>query len=278
MIEHLFDSVNVVAASSLIRRTRRHEFVTTTHKNRSDPTWRQTWRAMTSRAQADDTVRDHGCDHTRSRSVRRTRRGAVRLSPGYGDRTLAPLEDAELLARVVDRDRRAIEVLYERHAGWLQVRLERRCGNPDLADLALQDTFLSVWKTASKWRGDGEVAAWLWGIAVRRLVDHIRSAGRRVDTRSIDTADPTTQLTDEAPTPEETVVDDRPDADLADALADLPPELLEVIVATTVDGLTNREAADLLGIPVGTLKTRARKARGLLQSAIPHAAPEGATR
>ena len=83
-------------------------------------------------------------------------------------------EDAALLARVSRGDRSALEQLYRRHASWMTARLESRCGDPDLADLALQDTFVAVWRSAGKFRGDGQVAAWLWGIAVRRLIDQLR--------------------------------------------------------------------------------------------------------
>jgi len=218
---------------------------------------------MSSRALADNTVGDHTCDHLYLRPRR-----WIRLSPGYDDRTLAPIDDAELLSRVADRDRRALEVLYERHAGWLQIRLEKRCGDPELADLALQDAFLSVWKSASSWRGDGEVAAWMWGIAVRRLVDILRREKRRPKTNSIDDdARSSGDIVDNSPTPEDRVVANA-NTELTAAINDLPTELFDVIIATTVDGLSNREAAALLGIPVGTLKTRARRARALLQGML----------
>ena len=48
------------------------------------------------------------------------------------------------------------------------------CADPDAVDDVLQDTFVAVWKGAERWRGDGEVAAWLWGIAARRLVSRLR--------------------------------------------------------------------------------------------------------
>ena len=75
-------------------------------------------------------------------------------------------------------------------------------------------------------------------------------------------------MPDTAPTPEERVLGATTEPGLASALGDLTPELLDVVVATTVDGLTNKEAAVMLGIPVGTLKTRARKARRLLQESL----------
>ncbi|NNE12102.1 MAG: RNA polymerase sigma factor, partial [Ilumatobacter sp.] len=83
-------------------------------------------------------------------------------------------EDLALLARIADRDRLALELLYRRHAAWLTARLQSRCGDPEMTDIAIQDTFLAAWNSAKKFRGEGDVAAWLWGIAIRRLIDQLR--------------------------------------------------------------------------------------------------------
>ena len=83
------------------------------------------------------------------------------------------VEDTELIAAVAAGDRDALASLYERHAPWLQIRLRRRCGDDDLVAEALQETFVAAWRGAGQWRGDGAAGAWLWGIAVRRLVDLI---------------------------------------------------------------------------------------------------------
>ena len=83
--------------------------------------------------------------------------------------------DAELLTAIAAGDRGALESLYHRHARWLLVRLHHRCTDADLVDTALQDAFLSVWRSAGNYRPDaGEAAAWLWSIAVRRLIDQLR--------------------------------------------------------------------------------------------------------
>src|SRR4051794_28424334 len=86
-----------------------------------------------------------------------------------------PLSDAMLLARVADCDVGGFRALYERHAGLVPLRLARRCNDRDLVGDAVQDTFVAVWQRPRSFRGDGEVAAWLWGIAIRRLVSRLRS-------------------------------------------------------------------------------------------------------
>src|SRR5215469_6631565 len=83
-------------------------------------------------------------------------------------------DDAALLRAVAGGDEEALAALYDRHAGWLKVRLTRRCASPDLVDHAVQDTFLALWREARTYRGRGDVAAFIWGIGVRRLIDAIR--------------------------------------------------------------------------------------------------------
>ncbi len=87
---------------------------------------------------------------------------------------IAGLTEEQLLAAVADGDRGALRVLYDRHAPWLALRLSRRCGDRDIVDDALQDTFVAVWRQAARYDGRGEVAAWIWGIAIRRMIDLLR--------------------------------------------------------------------------------------------------------
>src|SRR4051794_33011242 len=82
--------------------------------------------------------------------------------------------DAEVLAAVAAGDRLALAVLYRRHGPWLLVRLSRRCADASVVDEVLQDTFVAVWQGATKYSGQGDVAAWVWGIGIRRLVDALR--------------------------------------------------------------------------------------------------------
>jgi DNA-directed RNA polymerase specialized sigma24 family protein len=66
-------------------------------------------------------------------------------------------DDAALLRAVARGDETALAALYDRHAGWLTVRMTRRCALPDLVDHAVQDTFLALWREA------GALADQAWG-------------------------------------------------------------------------------------------------------------------
>ncbi|WP_214106288.1 RNA polymerase sigma factor [Acrocarpospora catenulata] len=166
--------------------------------------------------------------------------------------------DARLLGAVAEGDRRALEILYGRHAPWLILRLTRRCADQMIVDEAVQDTFLAVWRTAGKWNGKGEVAAWIWGIGIRRLLDQVR---RRP-------AVPLPSYEQRMISAEEQVLLGVEYGELGHALGRLSPELRAVVQATVLDGLTTREAGKLLGIPAGTVKTRMMRAKAALREGL----------
>jgi DNA-directed RNA polymerase specialized sigma24 family protein len=85
--------------------------------------------------------------------------------------------DETLLLAVAERDMGAFRTLYERHAGWLAIRLARRCNDRDLVADAIGDTLVAVWQRPQGFRGDGDIAAWVWRIAIRRLVSRLRTRG-----------------------------------------------------------------------------------------------------
>jgi RNA polymerase sigma-70 factor, ECF subfamily len=150
---------------------------------------------------------------------------------------------------------------------WLAARLRSRCFDDGLVADAVEDTFLALWKSAGRWRGDGDVAAWIWGIGVRQLVTHLRRAGRQVR------PDPFPASTEDA-SAEERVLEQVAFGDTGAALSRLSPELLEVVQAMVFDGLTAREAGRMLGLPEGTVKGRIRKAKAVLRAELGTAAFE----
>ncbi|MFK3984154.1 RNA polymerase sigma factor [Micromonospora sp. NPDC050397] len=172
--------------------------------------------------------------------------------------------DEELLRLIGGGDRRAFEAFYARNAPWLVLRLRRRCRDPELVSELLQETFLTVWRAAAGYRGDGEVVGWLWAVASRRLID----ASRRALARPRTVAEPDEDLLTWSPSAEDEAIAGAYDERLERALRRLSPELRAVLQATVLDGLTVREAALLLGVPEGTVKTRAMRARRELREAL----------
>ncbi|WP_051218254.1 RNA polymerase sigma factor [Nocardioides insulae] len=179
-----------------------------------------------------------------------------RIPAGEDERT-----DAVLLTAVADGDRSAFHELFRRHEPWLSARLTYRCPDPAIVDQAIDDTFLSVWRRPRGWRGEGEVAAWLWGIAIRSLLHELRPRRNVVERLS-------GLRTREPDSPEELVLARLEHSSIGVALESLSPELLAVVQATVLDGLSTREAAALLGIPSGTVKSRMSRARTQLRGAL----------
>lgn len=171
-------------------------------------------------------------------------------------------DDPGLLEALAAGDLGALRQLYDRHAPWLSVRLARRCNDREVVADVLQDTFVAVWQGAGRYRGTGDVGAWLWGIAIRRLVSRLRSRRGDVllrDPSPVDRAQ--TTLEDELLAGVEY-------GDLGRAMAALSPELRAVVQATVLDGLTTREASRLLGIPQNTVKTRVHRAKARLRASL----------
>ena len=168
--------------------------------------------------------------------------------------------DEVLLTDVASGDRPALRTLYERHGPWLVLRLSRRCSDPGLIEEVVQDTFVAVWRGAKRFRGEGDVAAWIWGIGIRRLIDRLRRRPAALQAF--------VEASSTFVSAEEEVLLGVEHGDLGGALNRLSPELRAVMQATALDGLTTREAGQLLGIPQGTVKTRLMRARHELREAL----------
>jgi RNA polymerase sigma-70 factor (ECF subfamily) len=180
-----------------------------------------------------------------------------------------PRNDESLVRAVADGDEEALRILFGRHAPWLYLRLARRCADPGVVEEAVQDTFVAVWRKPSAYRGSGDVAAWLWGIALRRMVDRLRRPSRLAQRlRALSPESTGDRSASNEPSAEEQVLLGVQFGDLAGALNRLSPELRAVLQATVLDGLSTREAARLLGIPQGTVKTRLMRARAQLRGEL----------
>ncbi|MES4892339.1 RNA polymerase sigma factor [Streptomyces sp. NPDC096012] len=174
--------------------------------------------------------------------------------------------DEERLVRLVARgDRAAFEELYRRTSPWLAVRLRRRCADEQIVAEVMQETYLAVWRAAGSFTGaaaGGTAVGWLWTIAARRLVDAFRRRAHHAE------PPPAAALQPVASAAEEEVLAATVGGDVGDALRRLAPELREVLQAMVLDGMSVRETAVLLGLPEGTVKTRARRARIAMRKAL----------
>src|SRR6476646_7673886 len=184
------------------------------------------------------------------------------------------MDDDDLVARVAAGDDTALRELFGRHAPWLAVRLRAVLPAADVEDV-LQETFLAAWRGARGYRPQGACGGWLWGIARRQAALLLRRRG------SADQAAWTVLPDDlaagpDTPGPAETVL---ARADLEEAVAALGPAgspEREVWRLMYEQDRPVAEVAEMLGVPPGTVKSRAHRARRLLRAALRVA--EGGTR
>lgn len=167
------------------------------------------------------------------------------------------MTDAELLAAIGEGRSDALRELHERHAPWLAARLSHRSADRGILDEAIQDTFVAVWKKPHAYRGEGEVGAWLWSIAIRKLIDRLRRSGA-----------PRLERAPVVESVEDSVLAGIGYGDLGKVMEGLSPELMAVVQARILDGLSTREAARLLGIPTGTVKTRLMRAKQIMREQL----------
>jgi RNA polymerase sigma-70 factor, ECF subfamily len=164
--------------------------------------------------------------------------------------------DDALVRAVAAGDRSALELLYRQHAPWLAGRLAARTSSRDLAEEALQDTFVAVWRSARSYHGTGEVPAWVWGIARRRLASLARR--QRPSVLSLEMAP---EPPDRAATPEEAALGRDASTRIRLAISHLPAEQRAAITAVVYEGKSIQEAARATAVPEGTLKSRLHRAR-----------------
>ncbi|MEV8397312.1 RNA polymerase sigma factor [Streptomyces niveus] len=180
-------------------------------------------------------------------------------------RKLSELDEEQLLRGVATGDRGAFDELYRRTSPWLAVRLRRRCADEQIVAEVMQETYLAVWRAAGAFAGSavgGSGVGWLWTIAAHRLVDAFRRRAHH--------AEPPVAAAERgtAPAAEDEALAGTVGGDVGDALRTLAPELRLVLRALVLDGLSVRETAVLLGMPEGTVKTRARRARIAMRKAL----------
>ena len=170
--------------------------------------------------------------------------------------------DRELLARHKAGDREAFGELFTGHRDRLWAVALRTTGNPEDAADALQDAAVSAFRSADRFRGDSAVGTWLYRIVVNACLDRLRRKA----------AHPTSPIPEEqsafwwqASRGEPDPVDQRElRIVLEQALALLPVEQRLAVMAVDVEGLSVEEAAEALGIPGGTVKSRCARGRGRL--------------
>lgn len=187
---------------------------------------------------------------------------------------LSTCADEELLARYRKGQTEAFGVLVRRYERELFGYLRRYLGNSDLADDVFQNTFLQVFSKIDQYEEGRPVRPWLYTIATHQAIDALRRAGRR-QVVSLDqnrTELPNGEirsllelLENRGPTTLEQIQGDERREVVRATVDQLPDFLRQVVVLAYYQGLKYREIAEVLNIPVGTVKSRLHAALVKLQ-------------
>lgn len=171
--------------------------------------------------------------------------------------------DAQLVTRVGEGDAEALRLLYDRYGRLVYAFAHRFTNDPTLSEEATQDTFVTLWRKAATFDPTrAKLSTWLFVVARNRAIELGRQKARRPELR--DELEPAGS----APDPSDLVGEADQSQRLAEAMAALPDEQLEVLRLSFFDGLSHSEIAELIGMPLGTVKGRMRLAlermRGLV--------------
>jgi RNA polymerase sigma-70 factor (ECF subfamily) len=180
--------------------------------------------------------------------------------------------DAALVDRAVrDGDPRIFEVLVRRHQGRVRAQLRRLLGHgAAMADDLAQDTFVLAWRKLHQFRGDSRFAAWLHCIAHSCFLQYVRSSGRHTPAA----AQPDLADEDQTPSVETAVGPCELGLDLEAALQRLSTNQRTALLYCAQLGLSHEEAAELLDMPLGSVKTHVARGKAKLRLLLHDWAPD----
>jgi RNA polymerase sigma-70 factor (ECF subfamily) len=181
-------------------------------------------------------------------------------------------EDSRLVERFLEGNLQAFNELMAAHEDRVFGICLRVMRDRELALDAVQETFITVYRKAGKFTGESAFSTWLYRVATNTCYDQLRKIKRRAAGPLPDTTDPADPHSDAA----FTAVELRPD--LQRALETLGPEFHKAIVLADMEALPLQQVAEILGVPVGTIKSRVFRARRQLAAALRNQNPDAQRR
>ncbi|MFJ8310213.1 MULTISPECIES: RNA polymerase sigma factor SigM [unclassified Streptomyces] len=183
--------------------------------------------------------------------------------------TLGDLSDQDLLARHVDGDPHAFGELVRRHRDRLWAVALRTLGDREEAADAVQDALVSAYRAAHTFRGQSAVTTWLHRITVNACLDRARKAASR-KTSPVDDPERLEQLIEPHESAEAPAERQDLHRQLIEALGTLPPDQRAALVLVDMQGYPVAEAARMLDVPTGTVKSRCARGRARLVPLLTH--------
>jgi len=187
----------------------------------------------------------------------------------------AGASDQELLARHVEGDPDAFGELVRRHRDRLWAVALRTLGDREEAADAVQDALVSAYRAAHTFRGQSAVTTWLHRITVNACLDRARKAASR-RTSPVDDNERLEQLLEPHESAEAPAERNDLHRQLLQALGTLPHDQRAALVLVDMQGYPVAEAARMLDVPTGTVKSRCARGRARLLPLLTHLRPENA--
>jgi RNA polymerase sigma-70 factor (ECF subfamily) len=187
------------------------------------------------------------------------------IPPAAGQAARPALSDADLLNRHIGGDPHAFSEIVKRHRDRMWAVALRTLGDPDEAADAVQDAFVSAYRKAESFRGEAAVTTWLHRIVVNACLDRMRRKSVRpvADDELIEAAERDAPVTDQAGEREISL-------EVTAALKLLPVDQRAALVLVDMMGYSIDDAAAVLGVPAGTVKSRCARGRAKLAPILSH--------
>jgi RNA polymerase sigma-70 factor (ECF subfamily) len=175
------------------------------------------------------------------------------------------VSDADLLTRHIAGDQDAFSEIVKRHRDRMWAVALRTLGDPDEAADAVQDAFVSAYRKAGSFRGEAAVTTWLHRIVVNACLDRMRRRSVRpvADEELIDAVERDSPLSDHT-------VEREVSMEVSAALKLLPPDQRAALVLVDMMGYSVEDAAAVLEVPAGTVKSRCARGRAKLVPILSH--------
>jgi RNA polymerase sigma-70 factor (ECF subfamily) len=189
---------------------------------------------------------------------------------------MTPTSEAELLVAAQQGDRHAFGQLVRLHQRRVHACALKIVGNPGDADDAVQETFVRAWRALAAFDGRSQLSTWLYRVCVNVCLNQLR---RRKRNKTSDLADPGVPEPVADPTqgdidPRHALEARQTSSRITDALDGLSESLRTTVILVLVQGMPQKEVAEMLGCSEGTVAWRIHEARRRLREALSDEATE----
>ncbi len=180
--------------------------------------------------------------------------------------------DQYLVERVQDGDKQAFDILVKKYQHRIVALVSRFLkDSADVQDVT-QEAFIKAYRALPNFRGDSAFYTWLYRIAVNTAKNHLVSLGRRPPSVDLDVSDAeqfegNLALKEQA-TPERLLLKDEIQRVVSETIEGLPEDLRTAITLRELEGMSYEEIAEVMGCPVGTVRSRIFRARETIQAKL----------